>query len=154
MSAKRTKKYNPMKGALASARVGLKNLAVWHSQKTESDYTAELVNVKTYRTIPVGESTVFAITKIRHKWQVLLLAISIDNDGRKYFKVDPVQVVNEMYQSDLAEYLDKRHKDFVSKSFNKNHLTNVAWVAVPNGFEADKITDQQIDELITEKGAW
>lgn len=86
-----------MKGALASARVGLKNLAVWHSQKTESDYTAELVNVKSYRTIPVGESTVFAITKIRHKWQVLLLAIGIDNDGRKYFKVDPVQVVNEMY---------------------------------------------------------
>ena len=154
MPAKRTKKYNPIEGAKRAARMGLKNLAVWHSQKTESDYTAELVNVKTYRTIPVGESTVFAITKIRHKWQVLLLAIGIDNDGRKYFKVDPVQVVNEMYQSDLAEYLDKRHKGFVAKSFNKNHLTNVAWIAVPNGFEADKITDQQIDELITEKEAW
>lgn len=154
MPAKRNKKYNPMKGALSSARIGLKNLAVWHSHNTESEYTAELINVKSYNTIPVGESTVFAITKIKHKWQVLLLAIGEDDSGKKYFKVDPVQIINEMYQSDLAEYLDQRHKDFVAKSFNKNHLTNVAWIAVPNGFEADKITDRQIDELITAKGAW
>lgn len=154
MPAKRNKKYNKMKGALASARVGLRHLAVWHSHNTEADYTAELVNIKSCNTIPVGESTVFAITKVRHKWQILLLAIGEDDNGKKYFKVDPVQVVNEMYQSDLAEYLDSRHKEFVAKSFNKNHLTNVAWVAVPNGFEADNITDHQIDKLITAKGAW
>ena len=77
MSAKKrkNKKYNPVEGAKRAARMGLKNLAVWHSQKTESDYTAELVNVKTYRTIPVGESTVFAITKIRHNWQVYITCI-------------------------------------------------------------------------------
>ena len=143
-----------MKGALSSARIGLKNLAVWHSHNTESEYTAELINVKSYNTIPVGESTVFAITKIKHKWQVLLLAIGEDDSGKKYFKVDPVQIINEMYQSDLAEYLDERHKNFVAKSFNKNHLTNVAWLAVMNGFEADKITDEMIDNLITYKNAW
>ncbi|QAY18011.1 hypothetical protein [Pseudoalteromonas phage C7] len=152
--SRKGKKYNPVEAAKRAARVGLKNLAVWHSHNTESDYTAELVNVKSYKTIPVGESTVFAITKIKHKWQVLLLAIGEDGSGKKYFKVDPVQIINEMYQSDLAEYLDARHKDFVAKSFNKNHLTNVAWLAVPNGFEADKLTDRQIDELITAKGAW
>lgn len=151
---KRNKKYNPMKGALKSAKVGLRNLGVWHSQRTESDYTAEVVNYKTLKTEDVGRSMVFAITNVRHLWQILLLAIGEDDNGKKYFKVDPVQIKTEMYQSDLSEYLDKRHKDFIAKSFNKNHLTNVAWLAVPNGQAADAITDEMIDKLITNKGAW
>ena len=143
-----------MKGALKSAKVGLRSLGVWHSQRTESDYTAEVVNYKTLKSEDVGTSMVFAITKVRHFWQILLLAIGEDDSGKKYFKVDPVQVKHEMFQSDLAEYLDQRHKDFIAKSFNKNHLTNVAWLAVPNGSEADSITDEMIDNLITAKGAW
>lgn len=143
-----------MKGAIKSAKVGLRNLCVWHSQRTESEYTAEVVNYKTLKSEDVGRSMVFAITKVRHKWQILLLAIGEDDNGKKYFKVDPVQIKHEMFQSDLAEYLDKRHKDFIAKSFNKNHLTNVAWLAVPNGSEADAITDEMIDKLITHKDAW
>lgn len=148
------KKYNKMKGALASARVGLRNLGVWHSQRTESEYTAEVVNYKTLKSEDVGRSMVFAITNIRHNWQILLLAIGEDDNGKKYFKVDPVQIKHEMFQSDLAEYLDKRHKDFIAKSFNKNHLTNVAWLAVMIGSDADKITDKMLDDLITFKNAW
>ena len=143
-----------MKGALKSAKVGLRNLGVWHSQRTESDYTAEVINYKTLKKEDVGPSMVFAITKVRHLWQMLLLAIGEDDNGKKYFKVDPVQIKHEMYQSDLAEYLDKRHKDFIAKSFNKNHLTNVAWLAVPNGQAADSITDEQIDKIITANEAW
>ncbi|QDP46603.1 MAG: hypothetical protein Tp1137MES00d2C23059491_22 [Prokaryotic dsDNA virus sp.] len=154
MAKKRNKKYNAMKGAIKSAKVGLRNLGVWHSQRTDSEYTAEVVNYKTLKSEDVGRSMVFAITKVRHKWQILLLAIGEDDSGKKYFKVDPVQIKHEMFQSDLAEYLDQRHKYFIAKSFNKNHLTNVAWLAVPNGSEADAITDEMIDKLITHKDAW
>lgn len=143
-----------MNGALASAKVGLKNLGVWHSQRTESEYTAEVINYIKLKKEDIGQSMAFAITKVRHKWQILLLAIGEDDQGKKYFKVDPVQVKHEMYQSDLAEYLDKRHKDFIAKSFNKNHLTNVAWLAVPNGYAADRVTDEQIDKIITFNEAW
>lgn len=151
---KRAKKYNAMEKAKASARVGLKNLGVWHSEKTESEYTAEIVNYKHLKNEPIGESMAFAVINIRHKWQVLLLAIGEDDSGRKYFKVDPVQLKHEMYQSDLAEYLNQRHKDFINKQFNKNHLANVAWLAVPTGHEADNITDEMLDKLITFKNAW
>ncbi len=154
VATKRNKKYNPMEYAKKSAKVGLRKLAVWHSQRTESEYTAEVVNYKTLKSEAVGPSLATAITKMRHKWQILLLAIGEDETGRKYFKVDPVQVKHEMFQSELAEYLDERHKDFIAKSFNKNHLTNVAWLAVPNGSEADNISDELIDRLITAKGAW
>lgn len=152
--SKRNKKYNPMEYAKKSAKVGLRKLAVWHSQRAESEYTAEVINYKTLKSEAVGPSLASAITKMRHKWQVLLLAIGEDDTGRKYFKVDPVQVKHEMFQSDLAEYLDQRHKDFIAKSFNKNHLTNVAWLAVMIGSDADKITDKMLDDLITFKNAW
>ena len=151
---KRNKKYNAMKGAVKSAKVGLKNLGVWHSQRTESEYTAEVVNYKALKSEDIGRSMAFAITNVRHKWQILLLAIGEDDNGKKYFKVDPVQVKYEMYQADLAEYLDQRHKDFINKSFNKNHLTNVAWLAVMTGSDADSITDEMLDKLITHKDAW
>lgn len=152
--SRKGKRYNKMKGGLSAARMGLKNLAVWHSHNTESDYTAELINLKNFMSLKVDESKVFAVTKIRHKWQIILLAIGQDDTGKKYFKVDPVQIINEMYQSDLAEYLDTRHKKFVGDKFNKNHLTNVAWLAVPDGSIADRITDEQLDKLITFKKAW
>lgn len=151
---KRNKKYNSMKGAVKSAKVGLRNLGVWHSEKTEAEYTAEIVNYKHLKNEPIGQSMAHAVINIRHKWQILLLAIGEDDNGRKYFKVDPVQIKHEMYQADLAEYLDQRHKDFINKSFNKNHLTNIAWLAVPTGKDADSITDEMLDKLITFKNAW
>ena len=151
---KRNKKYNPVKGAVKSAKVGLRDLGVWHSEKAESEYTAEIVNYKKLKDEPIGKSMAFAVINIKHKWQILLLAIGEDDNGRKYFKVDPVQIKHEMYQSDLAEYLDQRHKDFINKSFNKNHLTNVAWLAVMIGSDADSITDEMLDKLITFKNAW
>ena len=53
---KRNKKYNAMKGAIKSAKVGLRNLGVWHSQRTKSEYTAEVVNYKTLKSEDVGRS--------------------------------------------------------------------------------------------------
>ena len=143
-----------MKGALASARVGLRHLAIWHSEKTTGDYTAEVINTKSLKPEPIGQSVAFALNKIKHRWQILLLAIGEDSNGKKYFKVDPVQLKTEMLQSELVEYLNDRHKSFIEKSFNKSHLTNVAWVAQPNGWELDNFTDDDLSRIIDIKDAW
>ena len=109
-----------MKGALASAKVGLKNLAVFHSQRDSKEkYTAHVVNFNSGKSLTVGESMAFAIGKMRHKWNVHLLAIGEDANGKNYFKCDEVAITEPLLQSDLVEYLDWRHKEFVEKSFNK-----------------------------------
>ena len=148
----RGKKYNPMKGALASARVGLKNLAVFHSQKDSTEkYTCLCVNFKTAEQIAVGASMAFAISEIRHKWNIHLLATGIESNGKKRLEVDCVPITEPLLQSDLVEYLDWRHKDLASKFRERNELTNVAWLAVPNG---DDISLEQIDEILTRYKAW
>lgn len=148
----RGKKYNPMKGALASARRGLQSLAVFHSQKDSAEkYTCLCVNFKTTEQIAVGTSLAFAIGEIRHKWNVHLLATGIESNGKKRLEVDCVPITEPLLQSDLVEYLDWRHKDLASKFSHRNELTNVAWLAVPNG---DDISLEQIDEILTRYKAW
>ena len=146
------KKYNKMKGALASARVGLKNLAVFHSQKDSGEkYTCLCVNFKTGEQIQVGQSMAFAISEIRHKWNIHLIASGKESNGKARFEVDQVPITEPLLQSDLVEYLDWRHKDHAANFEKRNELTNVSWLAVANG---DDITNEQIDLILTKYGAW
>ncbi|APC46255.1 hypothetical protein [Pseudoalteromonas phage PHS3] len=146
------KKYNKMKGALASARVGLKNLAVFHSQKDSGEkYTCLCVNFKTGEQIKVGQSMAFAISEIRHKWNIHLIASGKESNGKTRFEVDQVPITEPLLQSDLVEYLDWRHKEHAANFEKRNELTNVSWLAVPNG---DDITNEQIDLILTKYGAW
>ena len=112
---KHNKKYNKMKGALAFARLGLKDLAVWHDEKSDAEYTSEIINYKRCRSIDIGLSMVNAIIKVKHKWNIHLIAIG--------------------------------HEKFAAR----NTLTNVAWLAVPNG---DSITTEQVESVISYKDAW
>ena len=146
------KKYNKMKGALASARVGLKNLAVFHSQKDSGEkYTCLCVNFKTGEQIQVGQSMAFAISEIRHKWNIHLIASGKESNGKTRFEIEQVPITEPLLQSDLVEYLDWRHKDHAANFERRNELTNVSWLAVPNG---DDITNEQIDLILTKYGAW
>ena len=79
-----------------------------------------------------------------------MLAIGFDGN-RNYFKCEVAEPDREMYQADLAEYLDVEHKRFVEKEFNQKHLTNVAWLAVPNGIE---LSESELDNLITLRGGY
>ncbi|AQN32318.1 hypothetical protein [Pseudoalteromonas phage PHS21] len=146
------KKYNKMKGALASARVGLKSLAVFHSQKDSGEkYTCMCVNFKTGEQIKVGQSMAFAISEIRHKWNIHLIASGKESNGKTRFEVDQVPITEPLLQSDLVEYLDWRHKEHAANFEKRNELTNVSWLAVANG---DDITNEQIDLILTKYGAW
>ncbi len=146
------KKYNKMKVALASARLGLKNLAVFHSQKDAGEqFSCTCLNFKTAKKVLVGKSMALAIADIRHKWNVHLIASGIESNGKKRFEVDQVPITEPLLQSDLIEYLDWRHKELAESFKNRNQLTNVSWLAVPNG---DEISDEQIDIILTNNEAW
>ena len=149
---KRNKKHNKMKGALACAKVGLKNLAVFHSQNANHEkYTAELVNYKTARSTDVGLSMAGAITKIRHLWNIHLIAVGVESNGKSRFEVEEVKLTEPLYQSQLVDYLNDAHDDLAEDFKQRNTLTNLCWLAVPNG---DSISNEQIDAILTKYEAW
>lgn len=149
---KRSKRYNKMDAALASARLGLKDLAVFHSEHENSDkYTAHMVNYKTTSKQKVSQSMAFALNNIRHKWNVHLLAIGVESNGKSRFEIDYVKIKEPLLQSDLVDYLNDRHDEFAEQFKKRNTLTNLAWLAVPNG---NDVEPEQIDSILTKFGAW
>lgn len=149
---RKKKKYNPMKGALAGAKVGLKNTAVFHSRKNEGDkYTCIVIDYMTARKLTVGRSMAFAIGEIRHKWNIHLIAVGVESNGKSRFEVDEVPITEPLLQSQLEEYLNWRHEELISEFEQRNQLTNAVWLAVPNG---DSITNEQIDAILTRYDGW
>lgn len=148
----RKKKYNKMKGALACARAGLKNLAVFHSQNASNEkYTAELINYKTARSIDVGYSMAKAVTEIRHKWTVHLIAVGFESNGKERFEVDDKPITEELYHWQLVDYLNSEHEILANEFKARNNLVNLCWLAVPNG---DILDLEQIDNILTVRRAW
>lgn len=148
----RKKKYNKMKGALACARAGLKNLAVWHSQISGNEkFTAEILNYKTSRSIDVGYSMAKAVSEIRHLWNIHLIAVGIERNGKSRFEVEEVKLTEPLLQSQLVDYLNEAHNALAEEFKQRNELTNLCWLAVPNG---DSISNEQIDNILTVKRAW
>lgn len=148
---KRNKKYNKMKGALAFARLGLKDLGVWHDEKCDAEYTSEIINYKRCRPIDVGLSMINAIVKVKHLWNIHLIVIGRESNGKRRFEVEEHAIPEPLFQSDLVSYLNEAHKEFAGQFAARNELTNVAWLAVPNGNTA---TGEQIEAIINYKGAW
>lgn len=152
ISKRPRKRQNKMAVALASAKIGLKNLSVFHSQKDSGEkFTCNVVNFKTSRKVKVTKSMAFAIGEIKHEWNIHLIASGKESNGKLRFEVEEVPLSEPLLQSDLIDYLDWRHKEMAVKFKERNELTNVSWLAVMNG---DSINDDQIDAILTKYGAW
>jgi len=145
---KRNKKYNKMKGALAFMRFGLNNLAVW---RDESQKKAEIVDYKHCRNVVITDSIVKAVTEVRHKWNIHLIAIGLDSNEDPCFKLEEHLVNEPLLQEQLVDYLVCKHEILAAEFSGCNTLTNVAWLAVPNG---DTITTEQVEAVINYKDAW
>lgn len=144
------KKYNPLKGQLAMVRAALKNVGVWRSVQKQKKESCALVNYKTCKQLPLGDSTAKAIIKLRHKWSIHIMVTGY-NGIDHYMKSEVIHCKNPMYQAELAEYLDKEHKEFARREMNPDHWTDMCWLAVPNG---DELNEDQLAELINKLGVW
>ena len=146
------KKQNKMKVAIMSAKIGLRNLAVWHQENNNNEkYTAEVVNFMKCRDTHVGESMISAILKIRHMWNVHLIVIGVESNGKSRIEVEEKAITEPLYQHQIVDYLNEEHELLRQEFAKYNTVTNLAWLAVPNG---DSIPTDKIDEIITYKRAW
>ena len=146
----RKKKYNPVKSALSLARSSLKNVGVWHSVREKGGSYAQLINYKNGKEVAITSSLANMITNIRHNWIIHMMAIGHDGT-RSYFKSEVAIPDRPMLQANLSSFLDKKHREFVKTEFNSKHLTNVAWIAIPNGVE---LNEKEIAFVIDQKKAW
>lgn len=150
--SRKNKQHNKMAGALASARLALKNVAVFNSQIKEGDKpVCTLIDFKNMHQLKVTTAFDFAITKTRHKWSVNLIAVGKESNGKKRFEVEEISLNDEVYHDQLIDYVNEVHKALAERFSIRNELTNVAWIASPIGQE---INNETIDQVLTRYRAW
>lgn len=161
---KRNKKHNLANSKVVAARTVLRNLALFHSQNAEGENTAEVINVYTHKKQHVGPTISAAFNDYRYYWEILVLAICEDSDGKRYIKegITDTTVINKdkkivkapLFQHEIAGSALDASKRFIDKEVNKQHIKNVAWLACPIAGQLKKLSTGSIEDLITTKGAW
>ncbi|MFP2768083.1 hypothetical protein [Oceanisphaera sp. KMM 10153] len=113
--------------------------------------TCDIVDLIANKAFPATLIQAKAMTEFAHKWSMLIVALGIDDQGRKYLKAEQLFLPDRRKQCDLAAGFNDYHQQFIKQSMNPNHLVGAAWIGSPEGSE---ISIQQADAIFTALGAW
>ncbi len=154
MSKKRNKQYNPFKVGEKMMRKGLANLGVFYSDKgINGDKRCIMVDYRDAHKFRVTESAARAIANIEHPWNIYCIATGFESNGKERLSVHIVDANNRIYQSEpeFLRLINEAHEALAEEFSQYNRLTNLSWLAQPNG---EHITNEQIDLVVKEYGAW
>lgn len=73
----------------------------------------------------------------KHNWTIYCAVLCRDNFGINYVKAEELYFHTPVLQSEIQDYLHNYHRAFVEKQ-NKQHVINIAWIAVPTNVELDE----------------
>lgn len=151
---RRRKTYNKFKSMSLFARNKMKNMGVWYDYRTEGRYPFKLLNVKTVDQIKLTDINTTTLKEFKHKWQIILINTGKDDTGAVSFNYDRVQITEYMFQRDLVEYLRERHTEFAVEHSGLADIDNYCWLAIPNGADADELTELDIYRVIDKMEGW
>lgn len=143
------KKYNPHKRHKRLAEIALKNLClVWCNGNTE----IWPYNYSTLEKIPVGNSVVNALDKVRYNWTVHCAVFMREKNGKEKIKLADISAPYECFHYQLVDSLNAEHKAFIESFDNiKDLICGVGWVAVPRSIE---LSEQVLNDLFRKNGAF
>lgn len=135
-------------------RKGLSNLGVFYSEKgINGDKRCIMVDYRDAHMFRVSSSAASAISNVEHPWLIYCLATGYERNGKLRMEVVEVKVRKKIYHSDqeFLNLVNEAHEALKHEFKINNKLTNLSWLASPNG---EEITREQIDAVLTKYGAW
>ena len=153
-SGKRNKKYNPFKVGEKMMRKGLFGLAVFNSRNgINGDKRCLMVDYRDGHKFRVSENAARAIADVEHPWVIYCIATGVERNGKARMEVGVAKVDRRLYQSEpeFLNFINNAHEALEADFKDRNKLTNVSWLAQPNG---ERITHEQIAAILTKYGAW
>tara|TARA_R110002020_G_scaffold467655_2_gene691404 strand:- start:2002 stop:2454 length:453 start_codon:yes stop_codon:yes gene_type:complete len=127
--AKVRKKYNPVESARKTNIAILKGFCIAYFANDEKPKQDIILcdlkgNVKS-----VTKTMSDAITLFKYKWSVMLVVFCIEK-GQKTAKMKLCKFSHPYIQSDLVDYLNKAHQDFIQDMKDKSvNMTGAGWLA-------------------------
>ena len=148
----RSKKFNRVEAVRRNNERILKGFAVaYFANDLATKQDIILVNLKGEK-MPVTRTMSDAITKHRYKWEVYLCAGCLNSKGLKELKLETVASKEPYLQSELVEFLNKRHQAFFAGLREKNvRIEWGGWIARASGRELEA---EEVYNLFENIGAW
>ena len=136
MAKPRNKKHNLVEAVRKNNIRVLKGFAVaFVANDKSSNQPIKLINMKGDE-LPVTKTMSDAITVFPYKWFMYLVVGCFNSKGEKELKIDSAPMKEPYFQSELVEYLNKRHQKFIAGLKSKNvTMVFAGWVAKPSGRE-------------------
>ena len=118
----------------------------------KSTSQVDLMRCKSLADVAITSQQVTMVAQVKFRWNIIALVIGLDENGDKTFQSSHAIATDHCCQDELKPQIDKLMSDAVHKRDNAVRVVkNTAWIVTPYKFN---IKDEQIDELLTLKGAW
>ena len=85
-----------------------------------------------------------AIDKMQHRWNMLLVAIGVEQNGSKYIKQELHTLTEARLHKATVDYFNHAHEKLLS-TINPKHEKQAGWIATP--FERD-FSDYEITRIL------
>jgi hypothetical protein len=127
------KKNNPMKrqNAIAKSLIGGRYVIFVGGGK------CQIADPRLNICYPATQNEIAAFAEHRHKWTILVAALGVDNNNRRYIKSHEIQCTEYYFQSEIADLCADVHRALLDE-FNGNHFINVGWLASATPIEFDE----------------
>jgi len=143
------KHHNQTKRLITQSIIAMRNLALT-MKLSEVDKGVDVINYKTSKPEPVGQSVVQALSLTAFKWAILLVVNAVERNGKNKTLTKWTRLAAPYKHSALTEWLRVEHQAMIDDCKGKCEVVDASWCAVPTppAF-VDDLTEQiLIDNLL------
>ena len=144
----RSKKNNNFERKYKMARAFTSSYAVAQVNSNACEVVDLSKNLKVRQ---VSRTLVEQLTKIKHKWTVLLCVLCTESNGKHKLVTDQITFKHRKHQSELREFLLAEHRLMADDCASKMTVNSLAWIATP--LQDIDFQLEEVDNLLIELGA-
>ncbi len=124
------KPHNQNKRLITQSIIAMRNLALT-MKLSEVDKGVDVINCKTSKPEPVGQSVAQALDRTAFKWAILLVVNAVERNGKHKTLTKWTRLAAPYRHTDLTEWLRTEHQAMIDDCKGKCEVVDAGWVAVP-----------------------
>lgn len=143
------KPHNQNKRLITQSIIAMRNLALT-MKLSEVDKGVDVINYKTSKPEPVGQSVAQALDRTAFKWAILLVVNAVESNGKSKTLTKWTRLAAPYKHSALTEWLRVEHQAMIDDCNGKCEVIDAAWIAVmtPPAFVDDVTEALFVENLV------
>jgi hypothetical protein len=124
------KPHNQNKRLITQSIIAMRNLALT-MKLSEVDKGVDVINYKTSKPEPVGQSIAQALDRTAFKWAILLVVNAVERNGKTKTLTRWTRLAAPYKHSALTDWLRVEHQAMIDDCKGKCEVVDASWCAVP-----------------------